>query len=48
MFTKRKLRKCKRCNWQWFTKQEKTYSCPKCHSPKWNVPKEIAKSQAGD
>jgi len=31
---------CKRCNHEWVPTKEKIYSCPKCHSPKWDVEKE--------
>lgn len=32
--------KCKRCEHEWIPTQEEIYSCPKCHSPKWNIEKE--------
>ena len=32
----RPLRKCKKCGWQWFGRKEKSYLCPKCHTPKWD------------
>ena len=33
--------KCKRCGHEWVPTKEEIFSCPKCHSPKWNVEKEV-------
>ena len=41
MILKIKKLKCKRCEHEWVPRTEEVYLCPKCHSPKWNVEKEI-------
>lgn len=32
--------RCLRCGWTWHPRQVKVWVCPRCHSPKWNTPKE--------
>ena len=31
---------CLRCDHQWVPRQRQVWCCPRCHSPKWQVPKE--------
>jgi Zn finger protein HypA/HybF involved in hydrogenase expression len=31
--------KCKRCQHRWTPRKPVVYLCPKCKSPKWDVPK---------
>ena len=33
----KKQLKCKRCGHEWNPRTEEVFSCPKCHSPKWNI-----------
>lgn len=35
----KKQLKCKRCGHEWNPIKDEIFSCPKCHSPKWNVDK---------
>jgi len=46
MQTERKLLECLQCGWKWFPRlEERPDLCPniKCHSPKWDKPKEKSK-----
>lgn len=37
---------CLRCNWKWMPRTTDVRSCPKCHSPKWDVAKVEKKDES--
>jgi Zn finger protein HypA/HybF involved in hydrogenase expression len=39
----KKQLKCKRCGHEWNPRTDEVFSCPKCHSPKWNLGKNEAR-----
>lgn len=36
----REILECLRCQWKWMSRVDIPLRCPRCQSPKWNVPEE--------
>ena len=36
--------KCLRCDYEWLPRTEEVFTCAKCRSPYWNVPRTMKKN----